>query len=147
MAATNIAPADSIITNENSRWRRKLRRRLDAPGVVDGGAHRVEDAEGGVGQGQAAADADADPLGAEAVHLPGDELELLREVAEDEADDGVARLRIGGQPADHREQEQEEREQRQQGVEGNRGGVRETLAAVELAHAPPGGPQHEPHPG
>ena len=66
---------------------------------------------------------------AERIELPRDEVELCGKIPQDEVEDGVAIVHVGGRRAEQREREQEKREQRQQRVVRDRRRVREIVAA------------------
>ena len=115
---------------------------LDAPRVIDRRRHGVEHAERRPGQRQQAADAEPQRLAAKRVELPGHEIELAREIAEDEADDGVAIGRVRGHHAENRQDQQQKGKQRQQRVVRNRRRVRQArrCCRARRRHATPPAP-------
>ena len=110
---------------------------LDAPRFVDRAGDRAEHAERGPDQGEAAGDADLDARLAQRIELLADEIELRREIAEDEREDGEAVLVVGGDRSEQGDDEEEEREEREQRVVGNRRGVRQVLAIDQLDQCAP----------
>ena len=112
---------------------------LDAPRFVDRAGDRAEDAERRPDQRQAAGDADLDAGLPERVELRGDEIELRREIAEDEVRTASAIVFVGGDRAEQRDDQQQKRKQREQRVVRDRGGVRQVVAVDELDEAAPRG--------
>ena len=92
IATTNIAPAETIIRNENSRWRMKLRR-FSTPHAWLTAEVMALKTPSDASQRQAAAHADARRGRCGSVELAGDEVELAGEIAEHERHHAVARGR------------------------------------------------------
>ena len=103
---------------------------------------RAEEPERGPHHHHAAAEAERRLALAERVELDGDEVELAREVLQDEAEDRGAIVIVGADAAEDRQAQEQEREQREQRVEGDRRGERQVVAAVEArrSRATPPGP-------
>jgi hypothetical protein len=111
---------------------------LDAPGVIDGRAHGVEHAERRPHERDVRSDAERDGLILVGVDLAGDEVELAREVLEDEVSPPATRTSgFGRERPNRREEEQQEREERQQREVRDRGRVGEHGAVDQLQEAPP----------
>ena len=105
-----IAPADSIIRNDTRRCIRKLRRRSTphAWSIADDTALKTPS------DAHISASRPPTPsctrLPAKRVELTGHEVELPREIAEDEPHDGVAVGRVGRHRAEDRQDQQQKRE-------------------------------------
>ncbi len=80
---------------------------------------------------------------AKRVELRGDEVELCREIAEDERQDRQALVLVGGDRSEQRDDQQEKREEREQRVIGDGGRVREVVAVDQLDESAPGGMARE----
>jgi hypothetical protein len=117
------------------------RRHLE--GVVDGRRDRAEEPEGRPDHDDAAAEPEGDLALAEGVELDGDEVELAGKVLKDEAENGGAIVIVGAHPAKYRQAQEQKGKQREQRVEGDRGGERQVVAAVEADEAVPRRPAHE----
>ncbi len=117
--------------------------RLHLEGVVDGAGDGPEEAERRPHHDDAAADAEPGLALPEGIELLRDEVELAREVLQDEAEDRRAIVIVGADAAEDRQAEQQEREEREQRVERDRRGEGQVVAAIEADEAVPRRPAHE----
>ncbi len=107
-------------------------RLLHSPRVIHRGTHGAEDAVRGPQQCDGAANANPVPRLPKGIQLPGQEVELRREVPKEEVDDGRPPAFRRGDAAEDREQKKEEREERQQAVVCDGRRVGHVVAGVEL---------------
>ena len=112
---------------------------LDAPGFVHRAGDRAEDAERRPDQAEPAGDADLRARLPKRVELRGDEVELRREIAEDEGQDRDAVLVVRGDRTQERDDQEQKRKEREQRVVGDRRRVRQIAAVDQLDEAAPRG--------